>query len=366
MIVTVMVTYSQDRYVFACFLEEGEGTIYKETKNGYVAVASGSIYCGNILTPKEKEDDFKSPIGVYTIGGLVPYHDDFAMPVGYPNKMDKAEGATGFGCYIHIGPSSRGCHSIIGPFFNDVKRLAPYQELWSFPSRLTEKKLAQWKTIYGKKHENRLNLLADKYALLPDCDTRPESSDSLRVDVQWRSDIESFSIDTAAAAQESFTDLFRRVLFPDSSTLIQSQGKQGEHTKFSLVQQWYSSSIVPFEKISIKRGAVEISQVTRIKSGYVVTTDVGISEGALVLKEASQALGVIPPTNKTIVVYIDDQRIICERLPFGLRPSKYYSEDGIIADVEPVVLTITIVSMGEKQVFKRCGGEKGLFRIQES
>jgi hypothetical protein len=365
MIVFAITSYSQDHYVLACFLEEGEATIYKETKTGYVPIVSGNIFCGNILSPKEKEDDYKSPIGVYKIGGMVPYHDDFALPVGYPNEMDKAEGAGGFGIYIHVGPSSNGCYSIIGSFFDDVKRLIPRQELWAFPSRLSEKKLAQWKSVYGKKHEKRLEFLAGKYALLQDC-TRQESSDSIQIDVQWRSDIESFSIDTAAASRDSLKGFFTRVLFPDSSTLIQSQDKRGEHTRFSLVQQWYNSTVVPFNRIIIKKGGIEIAEVARIKAGYVITADVGSSEGALVLKEASQMLGVTSPTNKTMVVYINNERIICEKLPFEFRPSRYFSEDGVIADVEPTVNTITIVTLGEKQIFRRCAGERGLFRIQAS
>jgi hypothetical protein len=44
MIVFAITSYSQDHYVLACFLEEGEATIYKETKTGYVPIVSGNIF----------------------------------------------------------------------------------------------------------------------------------------------------------------------------------------------------------------------------------------------------------------------------------------------------------------------------------
>lgn len=351
---------AQNSHVLGCFLEEGKAVIYEKTRTGFVPVDSGQIFCGSISTPKEKEGDFRSPLGVYRVGNPVAYHGSYALPIEFPNAMDREAGRTGSGFLIHIGPSSEGCISAIGQeFLRSIARNIAGQEIWSFPSRMTAAKTEAWKTAWGSSHYELIDTLAARYALLEGIDT--SVSEPLSVQIKWPKDVESFGIDTSIT-DLSLSTVMERILFPDSSTLIQFSGKTGENTRFAQVQQWFTAAVVPFEKVAIMSGTRTVAEITRIKSGYVVTADAGTAEGNMALAICRSNSNQSSPPAPVTVVYLDDQRYVChDGLPFKTAPSQFFS-DGIVADVD--ASTITFVVMGQQQVWLRCSGEGKLFRRQ--
>lgn len=356
---TVVAGKAQNSHVLGCFLEEGTASIYEKTKTGFVPVDSGRIFCGSIASPKEKEGDFRSPLGVYHVSKPIPYHGSYALPIEFPNAMDREAGRTGSGFLIHIGPSSEGCTSTIGEEFQEVvQKKVSEGEIWSFPSRMTAAKTAAWKLAWGSSHYELIDTLAARYALLEGTDMSvPEP---LSVQIEWAKDVESFGIDTAIAGVPLST-VMGKILFPDSSTLIQFSDKTGETTRFAQVQQWFTAAVVPFEKVTIMSGTRTVAEIGRIKSGYVVTADAGTAEGNMALA-VCRATESSPPTPVT-VVYLDDQRYVCSdnSLPFKTAPSRLYP-DGIVVVADVNAETVTFVVMGQAKVYRRCSGELGLFR----
>lgn len=87
---------------------------------------------------KEVEGDNLTPVGIYTItswldGERLPaLYGDGAWPVDYPNKLDRLEGRTGYGIWLHGNPqrnepglrpprSSEGCLTLTNPDLNSLK-----------------------------------------------------------------------------------------------------------------------------------------------------------------------------------------------------------------------------------------------------
>lgn len=95
---------------------------------------------------KRVEGDNLSPVGIYTITSWIPgeelpdLYGKGAWPVDYPNPLDKLEGRTGYGIWLHGNPSntigrraprsSEGCITLANA---DLLSLTPFIELQSTP-----------------------------------------------------------------------------------------------------------------------------------------------------------------------------------------------------------------------------------------
>jgi murein L,D-transpeptidase YafK len=106
------------------------------------------------LGTKTRENDGKSPEGFYiiTAGQLNPvsnYH--LAINIGYPNKLEKANGYTDSAIMIHGHCASIGCYAMTDPYIEEIytiayKALASGQKsipLHIFPFRLSVEKIRQ-------------------------------------------------------------------------------------------------------------------------------------------------------------------------------------------------------------------------------
>jgi hypothetical protein len=78
-----------------------------------VVVANHYVTVGQQGVGKEREGDRKTPLGVYRIQSEIPgaklidFYGPLALPLDYPNPMDRARAKTGSGIWVHGGPSDR-------------------------------------------------------------------------------------------------------------------------------------------------------------------------------------------------------------------------------------------------------------------
>lgn len=101
---------------------------------------------------KRVEGDNLSPVGIYTVTSWIPgenlpdLYGKGAWPVDYPNPLDKLEGRTGYGIWLHGNPSStsgrraprssEGCITLANA---DLLSLAPFIELQTTPVIFADK-----------------------------------------------------------------------------------------------------------------------------------------------------------------------------------------------------------------------------------
>jgi hypothetical protein len=78
-----------------------------------VVVANHYVTVGQQGVGKEREGDRKTPLGVYRIQSEIPgtklidFYGPLALPLDYPNPMDRARAKTGSGIWVHGVPSDR-------------------------------------------------------------------------------------------------------------------------------------------------------------------------------------------------------------------------------------------------------------------
>lgn len=83
-----------------------KGDSVEVVANHYVSVGQQGI-------GKEREGDRKTPLGVYRIQSEIPgtklidFYGPLALPLDYPNAMDRARAKTGSGIWLHGVPSDR-------------------------------------------------------------------------------------------------------------------------------------------------------------------------------------------------------------------------------------------------------------------
>ena len=76
-------------------------------------VANHYVTVGQQGVGKEREGDRKTPLGVYRIQSEIPgaklidFYGPLALPLDYPNPMDRARAKTGSGIWVHGVPSDR-------------------------------------------------------------------------------------------------------------------------------------------------------------------------------------------------------------------------------------------------------------------
>jgi hypothetical protein len=76
-------------------------------------VANHYVTVGQQGIGKEREGDRKTPLGVYRIQSEIPgtklidFYGPLALPLDYPNPMDRARAKTGSGIWVHGVPSDR-------------------------------------------------------------------------------------------------------------------------------------------------------------------------------------------------------------------------------------------------------------------
>ncbi|KQT71561.1 hypothetical protein ASG54_18860 [Aureimonas sp. Leaf460] len=99
------------------FKEESELEVWKQTSNGEYALLKTYSICAwsGKLGPKKAAGDRQAPEGFYTVtpGQLNPdSQHHLAFNIGYPNKYDQANGATGEHLMVHGSCNSSGCYAM--------------------------------------------------------------------------------------------------------------------------------------------------------------------------------------------------------------------------------------------------------------
>lgn len=125
-----VVKANQEPYLLLIDTDANRLHLYRQTMDGYHAMADYYVSIGRKGTGKRIEGDLKTPIGVYHINA---YLDDTELPelygvgaltLDYPNVWDKKKGRTGSGIWLHGTPrstysreplASRGCVVLNNP-----------------------------------------------------------------------------------------------------------------------------------------------------------------------------------------------------------------------------------------------------------
>ena len=102
-----------------------------------------------LMGDKDKEGDLKTPIGFYELGRKFnpgdPYYGPFAFATSYPNLLDKVQGKTGGGIWIHGYPldgsrideyKTRGCIALFNDRLQDFAKVVADKRVYV----LTEEK----------------------------------------------------------------------------------------------------------------------------------------------------------------------------------------------------------------------------------
>lgn len=121
-----------------------------------------------LMGDKEKEGDLKTPIGFYELGAKFnpgnQYYGPFAFAISYPNLLDKVQGKTGGGIWIHGYPldgtrldefKTRGCIALFNDKLEDFAKVVAGKKVYV----LTEEK----DSVKAKKDEIA-SLMADLFA----------------------------------------------------------------------------------------------------------------------------------------------------------------------------------------------------------
>jgi len=126
-------------YVF----EQVDGQV-RYLKDYYISVGRNGI-------DKQREGDKRTPLGVYHVRANLPrqklpdFYGSGALPINYPNELDRREGRTGHGIWLHGVPadtfarapqSSDGCVVLANP---DFAALLPLMQIGSTPVLITSR-----------------------------------------------------------------------------------------------------------------------------------------------------------------------------------------------------------------------------------
>ncbi|EHG5113764.1 murein L,D-transpeptidase [Campylobacter coli] len=121
-----------------------------------------------LMGDKQVEGDLKTPVGFYELGRKFnpgdPYYDPFAFATTYPNLLDKVQGKTGGGIWIHGYPldgtrldefKTRGCIALFNENLEEFAKVVQDKKVFA----MTEEK----EKVRAKK-EDIAALLADLFA----------------------------------------------------------------------------------------------------------------------------------------------------------------------------------------------------------
>lgn len=136
-------------------------------------VTDNYITIGKLGAQKQREGDQRTPIGVYFVTGNMPrsqldktygaqadLYGVGAWPISYPNELDRREGRTGHGIWLHGSPAqtyarppqaSNGCVVLTNP---EMQKIAAYLQIGITPVVITEHidwvSQAEWKNRQGQ------------------------------------------------------------------------------------------------------------------------------------------------------------------------------------------------------------------------
>lgn len=121
-----------------------------------------------LMGDKQVEEDLKTPVGFYELGRKFnpgdPYYGPFAFATTYPNLLDKVQGKTGGGIWIHGYPldgtrldefKTRGCIALFNENLEEFAKVVQDKKVFA----MTEEK----EKVRAKK-EDIAALLADLFA----------------------------------------------------------------------------------------------------------------------------------------------------------------------------------------------------------
>ena len=139
------------------FKETNELELWVKGKERYQLFKTYEICClSGELGPKQKEGDFQSPEGFYTVGSsqLNPFSSfHLSFNLGYPNRYDRAHGRTGSALMVHGSCVSAGCFAMTDRRVEEIYTLAeaalkngqPFFRVHIFPFRMTAENMARHK-----------------------------------------------------------------------------------------------------------------------------------------------------------------------------------------------------------------------------
>jgi len=138
---------------YAIVVDSAKSTLYvfkqvdgqvRYLKDYYISVGRNGI-------DKQREGDKRTPLGVYHVRANLPrqklpdFYGSGALPINYPNELDRREGRTGHGIWLHGVPadtfarppqSSDGCVVLANP---DFDALLPLMQIGSTPVLITSR-----------------------------------------------------------------------------------------------------------------------------------------------------------------------------------------------------------------------------------
>lgn len=136
------------------------------------------VTVGKLGTEKQREGDQRTPLGVYfvdshmsrpqldkTFGTQADLYGVGAWPISYPNEMDKREGRTGHGIWLHGSPSetysrapqaSNGCVVLTNP---EMLNVSDFLQIGTTPVVIVPK--VEWLSAaeWQERHQAALHLL---------------------------------------------------------------------------------------------------------------------------------------------------------------------------------------------------------------
>ena len=137
-------------YTIAVDKSRREVFVLEETKDHYRIVKSYSANFGRERGDKVVQGDLKTPEGMYYITAikrqqeLAAQYGPRAYVLNYPNDVDRAQGKTGYGIWIHgsgIGPATRPSEGCVVVNDLDVAALEEYAEpgtaVYIYPENFT-------------------------------------------------------------------------------------------------------------------------------------------------------------------------------------------------------------------------------------
>lgn len=141
------------------FKEESELEVWKARSDGRFYHFKTYPICSwsGELGPKLATGDRQAPEGFYTINPKQMKPDSgyyLAFNLGFPNAYDKSQGRTGQFVMIHGKCKSAGCYAMTDALVEEIYALArdalrggqPNFQVHAFPFRMTDEKLARYKT----------------------------------------------------------------------------------------------------------------------------------------------------------------------------------------------------------------------------
>lgn len=157
------------------FKQENKLELYGKHRGNWVLLKDYDIcrWSGK-LGPKFAEGDRQTPEGFYAIGKkqLNPHsRHHLSFNLGFPNKVEQAQGKTGSFLMIHGGCSSIGCYAITDAAIDEVYRIVEAAlnggqqsvPVHAFPFRMSESKLQNHKSNPAYQFWQELKIGYDRF-----------------------------------------------------------------------------------------------------------------------------------------------------------------------------------------------------------